>query len=194
MRLSFVLCGLILTGKLAAGETADLRGYGKVEAKIGPQTSEFTCENGDKADILLGKLLADLFWDAGQDHVVKTVKIGGQHVLIHEWPPYGAVIAGRQKNRVFVIGGKDEQATMALAEQESLFTTGGVVFTPAKPYPMYLDLYDLRAVNCGTLGLNPENRYRYKERAAFVDQFFPGGLWDGVITMPSLKPVLRLWL
>ena len=98
--------GIMLTalsvGSAPAADAVDLRGYGRVQASITPGRSEFTCESDAKADILLGKLLADMFWDAGQDHVAKTVKIGGRDVVVHAWQPYGAVIAGRLKNRVLV--------------------------------------------------------------------------------------------
>ena len=45
-----------------------------------------------------------------------------------------------------------------------------------KPYPKYLDFYDLGAVKCYTLGLHPENKFRYQDRAAFTKRFFDGGL------------------
>ncbi|HEY3417570.1 MAG TPA: hypothetical protein VGM23_11865, partial [Armatimonadota bacterium] len=65
------------------------------------------------------------------------------------------------------------------AKTERLLTSGTVVFTPTKPYPMYLDYYDLRAIKCGTLGLHPENKYRYGERSAFMKKFFVGGYFNG---------------
>ncbi len=167
------------TSSLSAVPAADaiaLRGYGRVQASITPRRSEFTCESDAKADILLGKLLADMFWDAGQDHVAKTVKIGGRDGVVHEWQPYGAVIAGRLKNRVLVIGGQHEQDAISRAAREPLLTSAGALFTPVKPYPKHLDFYDLGAVKCDTLGLHYENRCRYQERAAFTKQFFDGGL------------------
>jgi hypothetical protein len=163
-------------GSARAADVVDLRGYGRVQASIAPRGSEFVCESDAKADILLGKLLADLFWDAGSDHVVKTVKVGSRDVVVHRWQPYGAVIAGRLKNRVLVIGGKDEHDATALAAKEPLLMSAEVLFAPVKPYPKYLDFYDLRASKCYTVGLHPENKYRYRERAAFINQFFDGGL------------------
>ncbi len=163
-------------GSAPAADAIDLRGYGRVQALITPQRSEFTCESDAKADILLGKLLADMFWDAGQEHVAKTVKLGGRDVVVHEWQPYGAVIAGRLENRVLVIGGKDEQAAISLAGKEPLLGSAGALFAPVKPYPKYLDFYDLGAIKCYTLGLGPVNKYRYQDRAAFTKRFFDGGL------------------
>ncbi len=163
-------------GIARAADEVDLRGYGRVQASITPQRSEFTCESDAKADILLGKLLADMFWDAGQDRVAKTVTIGGRDVVVHEWRPYGAVIAGRLENRVLVIGGKDERDAIGLAGKEPLLLSAGALFAAVKPYPKYLDFYDLGAVKCDTLGLHYENKCRYQDRAAFTNKFFDGGL------------------
>ena len=172
--------GIMLTalsvGSAPAADAVDLRGYGRVQASITPGRSEFTCQSDAKADILLGKLLADMFWDAGQDRVAKTVKIGGRDVVVHAWQPYGAVIAGRLKNRVLVVGGKDEQAAISLAGKEPLFTSADALFAPVKPYPKCLDFYDLGAVKCYTLDLHYENKFRYRDRAAFTKRFFDGGL------------------
>ena len=169
-------------------ERVDLRGYGTVRAFITPERSEFVCENPDKADILLGKLLADLFWDAGKSHVTATITVAGQNVLIHEWPPYGALIAARNGNRVLVLGGADTPDVATRAKKERALTSGKAVFAPANPYPRYLDYYDLRAVSCGTLGLHPENKFRYQERTAFTQQFVPGGNFNGSLAFFGRTP------
>ncbi len=192
MRMTFVIPGVALafaavaavTGTPAgadSGVTRELRGYGNVTASIAPTRSEFVCESEAKADILLGKLLADLFWDADTAHTEKTVGITSGtaktiKVLLHVYPPYGALIAGRNKNRVLVVGGKDEREVLDRAKTERLLVAADTVFTPAKPYPKYLDCYDLRAVNCYTMGVHPENKYRYKERSEFITKFFKGGM------------------
>ncbi|HEY3415862.1 MAG TPA: hypothetical protein VGM23_03165, partial [Armatimonadota bacterium] len=98
---------VMLCGGGARAAAVDLRGYGKVQASITPQRSAFTCASAEKADYLLGKLLADLFWDAGQAHVITTVKVGGRDVPVHQWGPYGALIAGRNGKQVLVLGGAD---------------------------------------------------------------------------------------
>jgi hypothetical protein len=92
------------------------------------------------------------------------------------WPPYGAAIAARDGNRVLVLGGADERDALTRAGNEPLLTSASARFAPAQPYPNYLDFYDLKAVKCYTLGLNPENKYRYRQRAAFTSRFFEGGL------------------
>ena len=169
---------LFSAGGARAAETVDLRGYGRVQASIAPWRSEFTCESAAKADILLGKLLADMFWDAGAERVDED---GGKSAAMTswstQWPPYGAVIAGRRANRVLVVGGKDaEDAATPGAGKEPLLTSADALFAPAKPYPKYLDFYDLGAVKCYTLDLHPENKFRYQDRAAFTRRFFDGGL------------------
>ena len=111
------------SGGARAAESVDLRGYGRIQASIAPQRSEFSCESDAKADILLGKLLADLFWDAGAGHVARSVKAGSREVVVHLWPPYGALVAGRSRNRVLVLGGTDEQDAIRLAGKEPLLAS-----------------------------------------------------------------------
>jgi hypothetical protein len=170
------MTAILLGAVTARAEVVDLRGYGKVQASLTPQRSEFICESADKADLLLGKLLADLFWDAGADHTVTPVKLGNRDAVVHVWPPYGAMIAGRNANRVVVVGGQDAPEAVAQASKEAALTSADAIFAPVKPYPKYLDCYDLGALTCYTLGLHPENKFRYQDRAAFTKQFFPGGL------------------
>jgi hypothetical protein len=85
------------------------------------------------------------------------------------------MIAGRNGNRVVLVGGKDTAEAVDRGSREPALTSPQAVFGPGKPYPKYLDAYDLEALSCYTLGLHPENRYRYADRAAFVKQFFTGG-------------------
>ncbi|MEI8196323.1 MAG: alpha/beta hydrolase, partial [Phycisphaerae bacterium] len=47
-----------------AAETVSLRGDGTVTADFFQNRANFVCESAEKADILRGKLRADLFWDA----------------------------------------------------------------------------------------------------------------------------------
>ncbi|MFZ2656032.1 MAG: hypothetical protein WAX69_13965 [Victivallales bacterium] len=174
-------------GVKASGETSDLRGYGRVEASITPHRSEFICEDEKKADILLGKLLADMFWDAGGSHIEKTIdmKIGWlfvdtMTVPVHLYPPYGALIAGRSKNRVMVFGGKDEQESLSRMKEDGGLSSGKAVFKPSGPYPMYLDFYDLRAWKSATPGLYPGNKYQNDDRMQFAKKFCNGGLMGGI--------------
>jgi hypothetical protein len=182
--LAGALCLVSTANLIHAKEPVDLRGYGRVEASITPQRSEFFCESVEKADILLGKLLADLFWDAGKDHAVTSVELGGRDALVHEWAAHGAVMAARNDRRVLVIGGGNAEEVVKRAESEPLLAGEGAVFAPATAYPRYLDFFDLRAVHCFTLGLHSENRFRYQERAAFTEKFFPGGLFHQKSSLP----------
>ena len=124
------MAALLGAGGARAAEVVDLRGYGHVQAAITSQRSEFVCENADKADLLLGKLLADLFWDAGADHTVSTVKLGARDAVVHQWPPYGALIAGRNGNRVVVVGGQNSAEVVDRAQRRyQLFGK----YLPARP-------------------------------------------------------------
>ena len=170
---------LLAGAAVYAAPTVDLRGYGKVQATITPERSEFVCESAEKADLLLGKLLADLFWDAGGEHTVSTVKLGGRDALVHIWPPYGAMIAGRSGTRVVVVGGADQAEAVARAAKEPVLTAADAVFAPVKPYPVCLDSYDLRSVNCGHIG--GWNNFRYSEGIDFIKKFMTGGVFSGVV-------------
>lgn len=143
------LAALVLALWLAAGarsaETANLREYGKVTAAFAPNRAEFDCESADKADLLLGKMLADLFWDAGEAHAQKTIIAGHASVVIHVAPPYGAMAAGRAGSRVIVVGADTEAQLPAALAREPLLTRPGTQFAAQKPYPMALDFYDLKA-------------------------------------------------
>jgi len=122
-----------------------LRGYGKVEAHLGAQSNEFLCESPEKADILLGKLLADMFWDAGAAHIEKSVSVGGHDVTIHVWGPFGAAVAGRAGSHVLIAGGGNEQETLDLVRKDARFASRLFQSKPSNPYPAYLDFFDLRA-------------------------------------------------
>src|ERR1700722_14375398 len=138
------MAAVLLVPCSVAGKQVELRGYGKVEASKTPERSEFTCQSEGKADILLGKLLADMFWDAGTTHREKTIKVQGKDVIVHVFPPYGAIAVMRAKNRVVAVGADSEPALAEALKAERVLREP-VAFSPAKPYPMYLDFYDLRA-------------------------------------------------
>ncbi len=178
-----MLALLLQSTVMRASETIDLRGYGKVTATITPDRSEFVCENEKKADWLLGKLLADMFWNADGKHTEKPVRISSnsnKEIPVHLFPPYGAVIAGRNGNRVILVGGESEQKAIAMAQKEKPLISDDAVFKPIAPYPKYLDSYDLGASVLGTPGLHHDNKYRWKERAEFVKKFYPGGYFWGL--------------
>jgi hypothetical protein len=127
-------------------QTANLRGYGVVSEEDLPGKSVFACQDTKHADILLGKLLADLFWNAGTALKTSTVKVGPTNAVIHEFQPYGAIIAFRNGAQVVVLGNAEPQKLEAQAAQEPLLQGADVRFEPASPYPAYLDSYDLRSV------------------------------------------------
>ena len=166
---------LVSTTTLAAAETVDLRGYGKVTAELTPRRAVFACESIAKADILLGKLLADLFWDADANHVEKSVPLRGAAVTLHIWPPYGAMIAARAGTRVMLVAGADEAALLKSAAAEPLLLGGDVVFKPAKPYPVYLDTFDLRAYKAYAHPMSSKNNFGLESHWPFLKRFGFGG-------------------
>lgn len=153
-----------------------LRGYGRVAATFAPGRAEFICESADKADRLMGKLLADAFWDAGASHTQKTVQVGKASLTVHEQAGYGALIAARNANRVVVIGAPDEAGALQIAAKEPLFRQAGTLFAPAKAYPIYLDFYDLRALKLYTGAMNEPTAIGQDPHWDFVKKFGLGGL------------------
>jgi len=148
-----------------AADGVELRGYGKVSASVTPEQSEFTCESDAKADILLGKLLADLSWDS--KYVEKTIPLSGRNLLIRITPSYGALIAGRDGNRVFVAGGSTEEEAVILARKNPGFLSPSFQSKPSRPYPIYLDYYDLRAFKDYVNGMSATPKQ-------YISQFFGG--------------------
>ncbi|MFZ4777637.1 MAG: hypothetical protein ACOYM3_19885, partial [Terrimicrobiaceae bacterium] len=124
--------------------TADLRGYGKVAWRFSESSAEFTCADSSHAVTLQGKLLADMFWDAGAGYQVKTVEVAGAPVTMHVWPGYGALVAGQVDRRVLVRGAGSEEALVKLLT-ENRTQWSGASWAPTAKYPQYLDFYDLKA-------------------------------------------------
>jgi len=155
---------------------AELRVYGSVTASISPDRSLFTCVDSDHADILLGKLLADLFWDAGDQAVTTKIPLGNKQVLVRSWPPYGAVIVARESNKVLVLGAGDASALSVKAAHEPFFLAANPVFTPVKPYPQTLDFYDLKAVKLYTEAMASPHGLGLDSHWPFVQKFGLGGL------------------
>ena len=128
-----------------ASEQTELRGYGKVTANVTPTRTVFACESIAKADLLLDKLQADLFWDKTLPLQKNTLKVEAGSVTVYSLPGYGAAVIARSGKQVLVLGGRDE-AQVAAAAQEPLLKAGGEVTSQAaKTHPMYLDYYDIRA-------------------------------------------------
>ncbi len=172
--MSFIL-GSFAMMPLHAGSVA-LRGYGEVEAEFEQGRVVFECENEQKADILLGKLLADLFWDAGSSHVAKTVNVDTREVPIHVWPPYGAMAAARVGDDVVVLAADNEEALIAKLGKEKALLKEKARFTPEKPYPLYLDFFDLRAFKSYTHAMWSPRGEGLASHWEFIKKFGMGGI------------------
>ncbi len=105
-----------------AAETVDLRGYGTVTANFKPGEATFACASAEKADWLYAKLIRDL---ANMDARVRPVTNGA--VTLSGNRP---AIVGRRGNAVVVRDGTDRT---------------GLAFPEPRPYPVFLDNYDLRS-------------------------------------------------
>ena len=143
--LPLLLTLLIFPPPRVRAETADLREYGRVTATFSPDRAEFVCQDSAKADMVLGKLLADLFWDAADAHTRKTVRVGQTDVLVHAFPPYGVLAVGRRGVRVLAVGADTEAHLRAKLTAEPTFSLSGTAYAPQKAYPLALDFFDLRA-------------------------------------------------
>ena len=129
---------------IVSSGTADLRGYGKVAWQFSESSAEFTCADSSHAATLQGKLLADMFWDAGAEHQAKTVKIAGAPVTVHIWTGYGALAAAQADRRVLVWGASSEEELAKLLKENQRFWAGAS-WAPTAKYPQFLDFYDLKA-------------------------------------------------
>ena len=143
--LPIVAAFAIAATALGAAETADLRGYGKVSASFAPERAVFECESGEKADVLLDKLLADLFWDREFPVREKEIKAGRGAVTVYALEKQGAAVIARAGRNVVVVGGRDELEAEAKAAGEPLFQGEEVTSRPVKRHPWSLDFYDHRA-------------------------------------------------
>ncbi len=155
---------------------ADLRGFGKVAADFSRHQAQFVCRSDDQANILLGKMLADLFWDHPSAKPGRPLVVMGHKILIHVWQPYGAICAGRIGKRVLVVGGRSTAALKARLAKGSPLLDPGAAFTPGKPYPLYLDFYDLAAFKAYTGAMTSVDGLGLASHWKFVKQFGLGGL------------------
>ncbi len=108
-----LVCGLVPSAILTAAEEVDLRGYGKVTATFAPGSAAFLCEDETHADWLLGKLVADLFWDAGGAATEKRLTVDSKEVVARGQAPYGWIVLVRVGTRVCAVGGDSEEALVA---------------------------------------------------------------------------------
>lgn len=124
----------------------------------------------------MGKLTADLFWNAGAGDMVSTVPVRGQNVAVHEWRPYGAIAIGRVGATVLAVGGASPAEVAAALAKEPLVWSGKFVTTAAKPYPRGMDFYDLRAFKFYTESMTSTQGMGLDSHWQFVHEFSPGGL------------------
>jgi len=175
------LLSFLLPANAAESSNVNLRGYGRVRASFAPNEVCFTCENERKADILLGKLLADLFWDAGDKYSQKEIRPSPEAgIKIHIYPPFGVLAVGRNRNIVRALGGDNEEELMdKLGRNRELlafFSSKDTRFSPEKPYPIYLDFYDLRAFKSYTHAMSSPRERGLDSHWEFVKEFGLGGL------------------
>lgn len=170
--------------RLRAEEPADLRIYGKVSADLSPSRSVFTCESAEKADIVLDKLLADLFWD-------KTLPVREGSLQLEGWKAslpvyamgdgYGSLLAARAGSQVVVLGGADELEVAALAAKEELLRQDDVAGKAANPRPIATDFYDNRAFKSyvpamkSPMGFGLESHWPFLKSLGAATAFF--GPW-----------------
>jgi len=172
----FFILSIFINFTAYASETVDLRMYGHITADISPQRAEFDCENSTKADWLLGKLLADLFWDAGNNHVQADSTVGNAMVVVHSWDPYGYLIAGRSGSKVIVLMAKAKEDLLNAAANEPLLLGADAHFQPQQDYPMALDFYDLRALKAYQHKMTSKHKFGLETHWPFIKQFGLGGL------------------
>jgi len=125
----------------------ELRGYGKVSAEFGKNRVVFHCQDPESADILLGKLTADLTWDGQEKLKAVDLKIKGKSIPAIKYDPYGVMVLGASGNDVFAFGAPDADSMKVLLGGTPMLKDAAR-FKPAKPYPLYLDFYDLKAFKC----------------------------------------------
>lgn len=159
-----------------SAQTVDLRGYGKVQAEFAPGQAIFHCADAAHADIVLGKMLADLFWDAGPDATTHPLLVEGVNVTVHAWAPYGVLMVGRNGAEVVAVGAADDGALKIVLLQQPQFLHGTPVFTPEKPYPRFLDHYDLRAYKAYTIAMTSTRGLGLESHWPFLKKYGLGGI------------------
>lgn len=153
---------------IQAAETADLRGYGKVIANLAANKGVFECESVQKADILLDKLQADLFWDQMLPVKTSEMKLGPASVTIYSLPGYGSTIIARSGDHVIVLGGVDEKDVRSLARNEPLLKELDVTSKANTPHPRYLDMYDNRAFKTYDIPMGRDGAFGRESRWPFM--------------------------
>jgi len=173
--LGILSVGLSVNAQVSTSGTADLRGYGKVTWRFSHQSAEFSCADGPHAVALQGKLLADMFWDAGAEHQTKTVEVNGAPVTLHLWPGYGA-LAAAQTDRQVVVWGADTEEALVKALKANRSQWRGASWTPTAAYPSYLDFYDLKAFKSYSHSMASVRKEGLESHWPFAKKFGIGAL------------------
>jgi len=153
---------------LHSSEVADLRGYGKVSADLTPNRAVFACESVAKADILLDKLLADLFWDETNPPRKSETKIGTATISIYSLPGQGSFAIARAGTNVVVLGAADEGQVTELVGKEPLLQGSDVSSQPQGSRPVYLDFYDNTSFDSYVPPMTPRPGFDLKSRWPFI--------------------------
>lgn len=165
------------SGAEPVASDADLRGYGKVSARFAPGRAEFICESSDKAEMLQGKLLADLFWQATEkQRAGRTIDVGGIKAIVHDFPPFGAIVVCRLGARVLALGGSDEAELAGIARKEEMFRDSRCAFKADRDYPVYLDFFDLSAVKMYTYAMQSSRGEGLGSHWPFLRKFGLNGI------------------
>lgn len=129
-----------------AKDAVNLRVYGRVSANLKPSKAVFECESAEKADILLDKLRADLFWDKTLPVKKANLKLGKARVALYSMEGgYGSAVIARSGKKVVIVGGANETEAAEQAKKEPLLRGKDVTSHVAKPRPVCLDYFDNRA-------------------------------------------------
>ena len=178
----------VATAKPQSQEPTRLRGYGTVQAHFQNQRAVFQCDSSEKADILLGKMLADLFWDAGSKSTPTNVSIKGVNIPIRSWEPYGALAVFRVGTSVLAVGASDVGKLKTRLESEGTLFADKPSFAPSIAYPRYLDMYDLRAFKAYTYAMRGNAGMSLDSHWPFLKKFGMDIAFQALSTRQSPAP------
>ncbi len=175
--------------------SGELRAYGRVAVENKTFTSasgqkawvsEFSCQNGEKANVLVGKFLADL--DISPD--VKDIQLKGKAGDVPaKQTASGAVIVGSARGAVARIVSVADQAVMlAFLDEYPDFAKGAAV---SANYPAYLDRFDRYGWGC--YGMGGFNNF-HDWMKAFGDKNAPKDPTEDVDFMIKNKFRFEPWL
>ncbi len=177
--LALILSMALSASSLGAEETADLRGYGKVSADLAENRAVFACESVEKADLLLDKLLADLFWDETVPPQKGTIQAGSATLTTYSLAGQGTALIVRAGKSVIILGGADESQVSALAAKEPLLNGADITSQPAKTHPIYLDYYDNTSFKSYVMPMRSLLNYGLESHWPFLKSFKGAETFDG---------------